>query len=422
MQKEIVKIKKMVFGSSCIASLKDGKTVFVPYSLPDEVLEISIVKEHKNYTEGKIEKILEASPHRVEPRCPYFYACGGCNLQTADDEYQHFLRKSMALEALDRALSLYKEKAVFDKPALEKNLFEKSIFVSGSDWDYRARFQFYIDEDGSLSLKENKSSGSVKIKDCPIAVPAIRNLLKLNLKKYAPNSRIHIFSDGEKIFTQDNAKDCEVRLAGKRIKFNPLGFFQSNLEMTEKLINTIFEYAEISSSVLDFYSGVGTFSLFAYDQAKEIHLVEHNKHALAYAEENFLINSSSNGITKEKKESRFPKIFYHSLDGKNWAKTKESKLKFDTVFVDPPRSGIDKEALSWLCSSGTRQIFYISCDPVTFARDTASLLVSGYKLEKHFLFDFYPQTHHIETLGIFRKDGDNRLCCYKPQKIIGCNV
>ena len=69
MQKEIVKTKKMVFGSSCIASLKDGKTVFVPYSLPDEVLEISIVKEHKNYTEGKIEKILEASPHRVEPRC-----------------------------------------------------------------------------------------------------------------------------------------------------------------------------------------------------------------------------------------------------------------------------------------------------------------------------------------------------------------
>ena len=74
-------------------NLKDGKTVFVPYSLPDEVLEISIVKEHKNYTEGKIEKILEASPHRVEPRCPYFYVCGGCNLQTADDKYQHFLRK-----------------------------------------------------------------------------------------------------------------------------------------------------------------------------------------------------------------------------------------------------------------------------------------------------------------------------------------
>ena len=141
----------MVFGASCIASLKDGKTVFVPYSLPDEVLEISIVKEHKNYTEGKIEKILEASPHRVEPRCPYFYVCGGCNLQTADDEYQHFLRKSMAFEALDRALSLNKGKAVFEKQALEKSFFEKSIFVSGPNWDYRARFQFYIDEDGSLS-------------------------------------------------------------------------------------------------------------------------------------------------------------------------------------------------------------------------------------------------------------------------------
>ncbi|UTC66388.1 MULTISPECIES: class I SAM-dependent RNA methyltransferase [unclassified Treponema] len=396
MQKEIVKTKKMVFGASCIADLKDGKTVFVPYSLPDEVLEISIVKEHKNYTEGKIEKILESSPHRVEPKCPHFYACGGCNLQTADDGYQHLLRKSMALEALDRALSSNFNstigKSKTENPFFEKSILENSIFVSGPDWEYRSRFQFYVDKDGSLSLKENKNSDSVKIKDCPVAVPAIRNLLKSDLKEYAPNSRIHIFSDGEKIFTEKNAKDCEVGLAGKRIKFNPLGFFQSNLKMTEKLINTIFEHSRISGRVLDFYSGVGTFSLFAYDKAKEIHLVEHNKHALSYAKENFKINKES-------------KIFYHNLDGKNWAKTKESKLKFDTVFIDPPRSGIDKEALSWLCSSGTCQIFYISCDPVTFARDTAKLLLSGYKLEQHFLFDFYPQTHHIETLGIFRKLG-----------------
>ncbi|UTC74572.1 class I SAM-dependent RNA methyltransferase [Treponema sp. OMZ 792] len=393
MQKEIVKTKKMVFGASCIADLKDSKTVFIPYSLPDEVLEISIVKEHKNYTEGKIEKILESSPHRVKPKCPHFYVCGGCNLQTADDEYQHFLRKSMALEALDRALN-----SNFNST--------NSIFVSGPDWEYRSRFQFYVDGDGSLSLKENKSSDSVKIKDCPVAVPAIRNLLKSDLKESEPNSRVHIFSDGKNIFTEKNAKDCEVRIAGKKIKFNPLGFFQSNLKMTEKLINTIFEHSKISDRVLDFYSGVGTFSLFAHDKAKEIHLVEHNKHALAYAKENFELNKNSaskgiKGISKDK--SSEPKIFFHGLDGKNWAKTKESKLKFDTVFIDPPRSGIDKEALSWLCSSGTGQIFYISCDPVTFARDTAKLLLSGYKLEQHFLFDFYPQTHHIETMGIFKK-------------------
>lgn len=395
MQKEIVKTKKMVFGASCIADLKDGKTVFIPYSLPDEVLEISIVKEHKNYTEGKIEKILESSPHRVEPKCPHFYVCGGCNLQTADDGYQHLLRKSMALEALDRALN-----SNFNST--------NSIFVSGPDWEYRSRFQFYVDRDGSLSLKENKSSDSVKIRDCPVAVPAIRNLLKSDLKESEPNSRVHIFSDGKNIFTEKNAKDCEAGLAGKRIKFNPLGFFQSNLKMTEKLINTIFEHSRISDRVLDFYSGVGTFSVFAYDKAKEIHLVEHNKYALAYAKENFELNKNSaskgiKGISKDK--SSESKIFFHGLDGKNWAKTKESKLKFDTVFIDPPRSGIDKETLSWLCSSGTGQIFYISCDPVTFARDTAKILLFGYKLEQHFLFDFYPQTHHIETLGIFRKPG-----------------
>ena len=78
-----VTIRKPVFGGSCISAI-DGKTVFVPYALPEEVVEIVIIKEHKNYSEGKIERILKASPYRTEPVCPYFYRCGGCDRQMAE--------------------------------------------------------------------------------------------------------------------------------------------------------------------------------------------------------------------------------------------------------------------------------------------------------------------------------------------------
>ncbi len=104
MSSYIVTAEKMVFGASCITSI-GGKTVFIPYSLPNETLKIFITKEHKNYSEAKIEKILNPSVHRVKPECPYFYDCGGCNMQIANDAYQKELRYEAALEALDRALN-----------------------------------------------------------------------------------------------------------------------------------------------------------------------------------------------------------------------------------------------------------------------------------------------------------------------------
>ncbi|WP_024467874.1 class I SAM-dependent RNA methyltransferase [Treponema pedis] len=395
MSSYIVTAEKMVFGASCITSI-GGKTVFIPYSLPNETLKIFITKEHKNYSEAKIEKILNPSVHRVKPECPYFYDCGGCNMQIANDAYQKELRYEAALEALDRALNR----------GGGERLNIRSDFISGKSWEYRARFQFHITENGPAQKKYNSSS-FVRIKDCPVALPAIRDFLRREVKNseffhgtvFKPGERIHLFSSDGKIFTGNGSEDCSVKLCGKILKFNPLGFFQSNLEMTEKLIDTVL--VEVLGNVktldriLDFYAGVGTFSICAGDAAKEIHLVEHNKHALNYAKENFNLKTLG--------ENRRTKIFYHAIDGAAWAKTKASRLFFNLAFIDPPRSGIDSASLNWFCRSNIPLICYISCDPVTFARDAVKLIGSGYKLKKHFIFDFYPQTHHVETLGIFEK-------------------
>ncbi len=382
MQKIIVKTTKMVFGGSCIAEL-DGKKIFIPYALPNETLEISITKEHKNYSEAKIVNIIEASPKRIEARCPYFNLCGGCNLQMANDEYQRSLRTYMAREALERAI-----------PDFDKLYpIDDTKFIHGDAWNYRSRFQFHINKDKTYSQRKASSKELISLEDCPVAVEPIRKLFKQKANEKL-GSRIHIFSDKKQIFKKENADNCSVELCGKKIQFNPLGFFQSNLEMTEKLLYTIFKDFKATKRILDFYSGVGTISLFATEYAEEIHLVEHNKHAHEYARLNF-----ANDLSKKQHK---PKIFYHTIDGENWTKKKESKLKFDIAFVDPPRSGIDKTSLKWFCESGIPIIYYVSCDPVSFARDTAKLIEEKYILEEHYLFDFYPQTHHVETLGIFK--------------------
>lgn len=377
MNTHIVKTEKMVFGGSCIA-YADGAAVFIPYSLPEEILEISIVKKHKHYSEAKIENILEPSTYRLEPRCRFFYACGGCNLQYADDEYQKILRCAAAVEAFERATKLKHGKDY------------EYIFVSGTNWEYRSRFQFHISAAKKFAQKMQNSNALVEIDDCPVAVPEIRKLLNAGTSNFQSGQRLHIFSSHGKIFTEQNASECFTEILGRKIAFNPLGFFQSNVKMTEKVITAMLKDAVPNGRVLDFYSGVGTFSIFAADYAEEIHLVEHNKHALHYAKMNFAYPHFSG---KKRTE-----IFYHTIKGENWIKNESSKLQFDYAFVDPPRSGIDTISLEWFCRSRIPQVWYISCDPVSFARDTAVLLSAGYKIQKYYLFDFYPQTHHIETV------------------------
>lgn len=163
--------------------------------------------------------------------------------------------------------------------------------------------------------------------------------------------------------------------------------------MTEKLVSIMFEQGAGRGRFLDFCSGVGTFSCFAADYAEEIHLLDHNKFSLESAKKNVENTLNETG--------RRAKVFLHKTSGENWGKFKEASLQFDTAVADPPRSGLDKKSLLWFCRAHLPKFFYVSCDPVTFARDAFVLVNSGYSLKKHYLLDFYPQTHHIETLGIF---------------------
>ncbi|MCR4713298.1 MAG: TRAM domain-containing protein [Treponemataceae bacterium] len=446
----IIIAEKIVSGGDSLAKI-NGKAVFVPQLLPGEKAEIEIVESHKDYDRGKIIKILEKSPVRREPPCPYYGICGGCNLQIADDEAQKQIRLQILQDCFRRAMRLNE-----DSP--EAEVVYNAKIISGESWGYRNRFQFH-----SGGLKRRAQESIVALDDCPIAVPEVRELLK-GKKLPERYGRLHVFNgniaeesdfsthrcvserDFHRHEENDDIQETSAIICGKTIHFDVRGFFQSNIGTFKKAIEAIKPIVasytigvkrsqnrssadsanctqhETSTSgaqnlsvangeLLDMYSGVGTFSALLGDLFTKTTLVEHNRKALRFADKNLT------GIPHD--------VF--AMTGEKWVHTQAAHKNYDAVIIDPPRSGIEKPVMNWLCgnaaspnsantsssasgktSAHAKQrgnspnvIFSVSCDPVTHARDAALLTAAGFKIKTLMMLDFYPQTSHIESFAVF---------------------
>ena len=405
MATNIIITEKMTFGGNCIGKI-EGKTVFVPYAIPGEKIEVEIVESKKDYDNACIVKIIEPSVHRVEPKCALYGKCGGCNMMHIDSEYQVELRRQMLEDVfLRNGISIPEVKV-----------------VAGSPFGYRNRFQLH---DGGL---EGKGSNEIiPIDVCPVAVPEINSYLTSTPMERRPKGRCHIFAGKNvspefiiaepepeiqvdrrsyKELTSKEKKKrgkhfirpkfegiaenpetrAEAVIGGKKIAFNVQGFFQSNLEVLEKAVMEICRNIS-GKRVLDMYSGAGTFSAFLSDRYEKVTMVEHNRGAMVFAEEN---------LSGKKHES-------YGISGAQWVKDNapgiiRSEGNFDAIVIDPPRSGMENEVCDWICRSGVPVVRSLSCNPSTLARDTGKMLKAGYSIESIYMLDFYPQTAHIECL------------------------
>lgn len=376
-----VTTEKIVFGGKALARI-DGKTVFIPFALPDEELDITVTSNRRDYSEAVIKKIITPSLHRIEPLCPYFGRCGGCNLQMANDTYQQSIRQVMVAELFDRA-------------HIEPE--HPPVFIAGSAWEYRNRFQFHADKNGTIGMHGFASNTVVPVNDCPIAVSALRTVLRQGeLQKLFPRST-KIDKDRYHIFAQDTVyspihPDASVQVKDTVLNFSVFGFFQSNIAALEKLIEPVSALPSCKR-ILDFYAGVGTFSAFLTEKAAEIHLVEHNERALRMAQQNL------NRIIAKKNSAC--RCFFHTVSDADWTDIPAAQLTYDAAIIDPPRQGIHEQMLTYLGQANIPRIHYVSCNPATFVRDAKKLTAFGYRFIEYRLFDFYPQTHHCELLGIF---------------------
>lgn len=403
--------EKTVFGGNSIGKF-DGKTIFIPFSMPGETVEVKIKESKRDYDVAEITEIVKPSPHRVEPKCKYYGKCGGCNMMHIDYEYQKELRVHMLED-------------IFAQSGI--NIKGKVETIYGPEYNYRARFQL---NDGGLC--ERSSNNIVQIDKCECAENAINNFLADNANKSDLNGRVHIFGSdfvvkngngsgkisitspeekktvkkiiqpgksSKKLKIKENhyfagtaaspQNSLTVNIGGKNLSFDVRGFFQSNLFVFEKVTKLICNTLVSGQNVLDMYSGCGSISVFLADKFENVTLVEHNRDALVYAEQNM----------------QGKKHISYGLSGAQWVKTCAQLCpQFDACVVDPPRSGMEKEVCDYLCKSNIPQIRSLSCDPATHARDLAKLIKSGYSLNQIFLLDFYPHTSHIESLAILSRD------------------
>ncbi len=381
---ERIRIERIVPGGDGLGRL-EGKALFVPGTAPGELVTVRVNEDRGSYARAELLGIEEPSPFRVSPICPLYQSCGGCTLQHVAYEAQLEAKRSILAESIERAG------------------VKTSIAVSaipGPAFGYRNRMQFHRarskgKKDGA-GLVSRDSSAIVAVSDCPIAVSPIREALTAGILRPPPHlDRFSIFAHQDLFLAEGSGKERgALSILGKTIRLDVRGFFQSNIQVLEKLLATLLDFADASKvgsseggTALDLYGGVGTFGVFLSDRFDRVDLMERDKSSVALAAENL----------------RGTHAQFFAFSDEVWAKSQEAaRVKPRFVVVDPPRAGLSKSLRTWLTEKKPPALAYVSCDPVTLARDLRHLVDAGFQVQRCDVYDFYPQTAHIESLVLLK--------------------
>lgn len=394
-----LRIEKIVAGGEGLAR-HEGKVVFVPGALPGEEVLAEVVESKKDFARARLDRVLEASSDRVTPECPYYARCGGCDFMHLSHEAQGRHKAAYVADTLRRL-------ARVDLPAIP--------IETGSPFRYRSRIQVQVDGRGRRGFMAKSSHEVVDIGHCPVAVPALDALFSPGSERGGeegnaspgrspaprrpespgrylafahPSARPPLASESES-GSAGSPIEVTLPLLGRDFVFPLPGFFQSNVEMLERLLPFALEGLEggPSGSAFDLYSGVGVFAAFLEDRFGRILLAEENAQSLSYARRN--LRGGAHLFLPGPVESLLQSPLAAPF-------LKEPPA---AVVVDPPRTGLSPAVRKILLGLAPPRIRYVSCDPVTLARDLKDLLAGGYRLEALRLFDFYPQTSHVEAVA-----------------------
>lgn len=396
----LVKVEKLAAGGEGIA-FADGKAIFIPFSIPGETIRIRPIKETRDYIRAEIAEIQIPSPDRTTPECPLYGICGGCSLQHIEYTAQIRLKAEAARESFVRI-------GKFDPGPLPAH------------WDnpyhYRNRAQFHLTSDGGIGFMKADSDEAIRADSgCPILKPTLDAWLKSENRKAKPakamklyidqQTRFMAFADDTKIYIEGKDRTAQVMLAGRSYRFPVKHFFQSNLAMAERLIGDIeSRLPEPGKRAADLYAGAGLFSKLLAERFPSLSCIENDTVSLEAARG----NCQGSGTR------------FFPMDVETWASRELSRtgksasspaaghaaeapdMAFDCVIADPPRQGLPPILKTWLTATSIKKFFYVSCDHVTLARDVGELIKKGWELESLELYDFYPQTGHLESLAVLR--------------------
>ena len=403
----------------------NGKVVFVPHTLRGEEALVEITEEKKTYALGKVIRLLKPSPWRVDPRCPYFGQCGGCQWQHIDPTLQGEFKKEILLDILTRLGGL-------------RHVPPITVIPSAQPYRYRLRVQLKVQGE-AIGYYEERSHRLVDIEQCVIAHPVVNRILealrqslplislmdeieihvspeeeqgtlRLHPHRFSPETehllrefqsrhpvlkgmtlvdrkKVRSFGDPFLHFTISFRGHAESR--SLRLRTSPESFFQVHLEQNQRLIQTVQDWADVQSHerVLDLYCGVGNFTLPLAMAAREACGIEENPHAV----EDARLNADQNRVSR---------CTFIQGRAEDVLKTIAGET-FEVVVLDPPRSGC-KRIVQQVTHLEPKRIIYVSCDPTTLARDLRLFSEKGYSLEDLRLLDLFPQSYHMEVVALLR--------------------
>jgi len=397
----MLKIEKLDHYGRGITKL-DNKTIFVENALPDEIVEINIIKEKKKYSEANVSKYFQKANNRIEPNCPYYNSCGGCNIMHLSYKDQLKFKQNKIENIIKKYLNeqikinniVASDKIEFYRNKVTFQVREKIGFYKEHTYDIINIDNCIISDKlinksikylKNLNLKEiNKIICRTGLDELMIIIETQNKNLDITpLKEIA--SSIYLKINNKYIHAYGN-KNIYEKLENYKFKISPDSFFQVNIDTCSKLYNKVKEYVGSNKNVIDLYCGTGTIGIFISKNNNVIG-IEINEYAIKDAEENKKINKIDN---------------INFICGDSGKKLKQLKFNPNIIIVDPPRSGLNKETINNILKFDSKEIIYISCDPMTFVRDL-NILNKYYDIKEITPFDMFPNTYHIENIAYLVK-------------------
>ena len=423
----------------------EGCAVFVPNAVAGERVKVRVTLVRKTWAAGKITEILEKSPHRVNRACPVAKLCGGCTFWHMDYEEECRLKAERVKNCLNRiggenleevpilaapTCEGYRNKAQYPV-AWEKGRAYAGFFKEGThevvqmdrcrilpqetDWvkaivmDYVNKNKVSVYDEAThrgllrhIYVRRGAVSGQILVclvvngdglPKLPALIEALKAVPGFTTLVLSVNTRKGNAVLGDKFVTLYGPGYIEDTLCGLNFRLSARSFYQVNHAQAQRLYETAIAMAGITKNdlVLDLYSGVGTITLAMASAAGKVMGVEVVPQAIEDARD----NARRNGIENAE--------FFCADAGAAALELEQKGIRPDIITVDPPRKGLNSDAIEAIDRMNPKRLVYISCDPATLARDTALLKERGFRLEKAIAADLFPRCSHVETVCLLSK-------------------